>query len=36
MLPEPPTGADDRPPADPQLDRALTQLRRTLKDEVKR
>jgi carboxyl-terminal processing protease len=35
MLPEPPTGADDRPPADPQLDRALTLLRGKLRGEGK-
>jgi C-terminal processing protease CtpA/Prc len=36
QLPELPTGTDDRPPEDPQLARALTLLRQTLKDGGKR
>jgi C-terminal peptidase prc len=36
QLPELPTGADDRPPEDPQLDRAVKALREALKDGEKR
>jgi C-terminal peptidase prc len=35
MLPDLPAGTDDRPPTDPQLDRALTLLRQVLKGEGK-